>query len=633
MLLHKFKVDKFNSFIVKSLLGITMYGWNGKILRVNLSERKVKVQTFDLEFATTWLGGRGFAIKILWDEVPPGTDPLSPMNKLIIAAGPLTGLPGPSTGKLVVAAKSPLTDGYGDGNVGTLASVHLRKAGFDAIVVEGKAEKPTYLYIENDNVEFLDAEDLWGLTTFETEHKLRKIHGGNVGILEIGPAGEKLVRFAVITSQEGRAGGRPGIGAVMGSKNLKAIVVRGTGEVSLSDPKEYLDYAVKAYSEIKSKPLYSFWIRQGTMATIEWSQENSVLPTFNFREGVFEYYRLIDGYSMEAMKITQRGCPNCNMTCGNVVIDCERKDSELDYENVAMLGSNIGIGHLGKVAALNRIADEMGLDTISLGNVIGFAMEASEKKLIDERIEWGDFKEVRELIFDIAYRRGLGNLLAEGTRRASRKIKGGSERWAMNIKGLEISAYNCHTAPGMALAYGTSSIGAHHKEAWLIAWEVRTDRFAYSREKVEKLIEFQRIRGGFFESVVACRLPWIELGFDLDWYPKLLNAATGAILPWEELYIIADRIYTLIRAFWVREYNGIWDRHMDYPPSRWFEEPLSQGPFKGAKLDMKKYDEMLSIYYELRGWDERGVPTKTTLKRLGLEFVIPTLEKYTKLRE
>jgi len=608
---------------------IEMYGWNGKILRVNLSKMKVSVQDYDANFARKYMGGRGFAARILWDELKPGIDPLGPENKLIIAAGPLTGLPGPSLGKLVVAAKSPLTGGYGDGNIGTMAAVNMRKAGFDAVVIEGKAEKPVYLYVEDGESHILSAEGMWGKTTFEAERGLKEIHGRDVGVLVIGPAGENMVRYATIISQEGRAGGRPGIGAVMGSKKLKAIVFKGTKEIRLADPEAYNKLVSEAYASIKSRVGYDFWIRQGTMATVEWANENGVLPTYNFREGVFEFSRLIDGYAMEAAKVKRRGCPYCNMTCGNVVLDSEGKESELDYENVGMLGSNIGLGHLGKVSVLNRMADEYGIDTISLGNTLAFAMEATEKKLIKDGIEWGDFERAKALIQEIAYRKGdLGNLLAEGVMRVSQKIGGGSENWAMHVKGLEVSAYDCHTVPGMALAYATSSIGAHHKEAWVISWEVKTDRSGYTEAKVDKVIEFQRIRGGMFESIVSCRLPWIELGFELEWYPKLLKAASGVEIPLEEmLYTIADRIYALIRAFWVREYGQGWSRMMDYPPKRWFTESLTKGPYKGAMLDRNKFDKLLDMYYAKRGWDSRGIPTKSTFEKLGLKDVAEQLSR------
>jgi len=608
-----------------------MFGWNGLFLRVNLSKTKAVAKKYDAEIAKNFLGGRGFAAKILWDELKLGTDPLSPRNKLVFAVGPLTGFDLPSSGKLVVAAKSPLTGSYGDGNIGTLTAVQMRKAGYDAMIVEGKSKKPVVLLVQDKSMEFLDAEDLWGSNSFETERILRQAYGPMAGVLTIGQGGENLVKFANIVCQEGRAGGRPGMGAVMGSKNLKAVVVIGSGSLSAAYPKELNKLGVNGYREILTKPPYSFWKRQGTMMTVEWSQESSVLPTFNYREGVFEKAEAIGGFAMEKLKVSQRGCPKCNMVCGNVVVGSYRKESELDYENVAMLGSNIGLGDLKRVAVLNRMADEFGLDTISLGNVLGFAMEASEKGLIKEKVPWGKLKTTKTLIEDIAYRRNLGNMLAEGVRFAAEKIGRNSRRWAMHVKGLEVSGYDCHAAPAMALAFATSSIGAHHKDAWVISWEVKVGRNSYSLEKVDKVIEFQRIRGGVFEALTVCRLPWIELGFKLEWYTKFLHAATGLEMSWKDLNVIADRIYALIRAFWVGEFRKNWTREMDIPPARWFEEPLTEGPLKGATLDRAKYDVMLSKYYRKRGWDERGIPTKTTLRKLGLEDVAKQLSKNVKM--
>jgi aldehyde:ferredoxin oxidoreductase len=608
-----------------------MKGWNGVFLRVNLTKQKAVTEKYDAEMAKMYLGGRGFAAKILWDELKPNVDPLSPDNKLIFAAGPLTGLILPSSGKLVVATKSPLTGGYGDGNIGSYVAIQMRRAGYDAMIIEGRAEKPTVLLVEDETIEFLDAKDFWGLSTFKIEKELRGIYGPSAGILTIGQAGENLVKFANIVCQGGRGGGRPGLGAVMGSKNLKALVVIGSGKLPVAYPKELKELSSEAYREILTKPNYAFWKRQGTMMTIEWSQENSVLPTCNFREGIFEDADAIGGFAMENIKTSQRGCPNCNMICGNVVEDADRNESELDYENVAMLGSNLGLGDLKKVAALNRLADEFGLDTISLGNIIGFTMEASERGLLRDRILWGDYEAARGLIEDIACRHGLGTILAEGVCFAAKKFGGNSHKWAMHIKGLEISAYDCHAAPAMALSYATSPIGAHHKDAWVISWEVKIGRDRYTEDKVNKVIELQRIRGGFFECATVCRLPWVELGFELEWYPKFLYAATGLRLSWGELITIADRVYTLIRAFWVREFSGKWSSEMDYPPARWFDEPLSMGALKGARLDRAKYETMLKMYYEKRGWDSRGIPTRTTLEKLGLKDVVNQLEGNVKL--
>ena len=611
---------------------IVMKGWTGKLLRVDLTAKKADIKEYPTELAMKFMGGRGFAAKILWDQLPPGTDPLSPNNLLIAAAGPLTGLGMPNVGKLVVAAKSPLTGGYGDGNLGTQAGIQLRKAGFDLLIVTGKADKPTYLLIEDQEVTFQDADHLWGLGTYEAERKLNEAHKG-AGTLIIGPAGEHLVRYAVIRSMRGRAGGRPGIGAVMGSKNLKAIVIKGTGEPTLTDNQTLRQLGRDGYKDIRQKPGYEGWMKQGTLSILSWCQEYSTLPSFNFREGQFDQADNLSGEAMERLKVETRGCPGCNMQCGHRIIDSEGHKSELDYENVALLGSNIGLGDLKEVATLNRLADDYGLDTISLGSCIAFAMEASEKGLIKEKLEWGDFQAARQLIEDIAHQHTpLAQLLGQGVRKAAEKLGEDAANFAMHVKGLEISGYDCHAAPGMALSFGTSPIGAHHKDAWIITWEIDHGRDAYIEGKVEQVIRLQRIRGGLFECLVGCRLPWIELGFDLEWYPKYFEAATGLKWTLDDFYAIGDRIYSLIRAFWVREYGGKWDRKMDYPPVRWFQEPLTKGPLAGAKLDQKGYDQLLSWYYERRGWDSRGIPTKATLKDQGLEWVIPPLEKTVTLR-
>ena len=609
-----------------------LFGWNGYFLNVNLSKKKSVTQSYDADFASSFLGGRGFAAKILWDTLPAGTDPLSPDNKLILAVGPLTGFPLPNSGKLVVASKSPLTGGYGDGNVGTFAAVHMRKVGYDATVIEGRAEKPVVLHVKDEQVEFIDAEDLWGLNSFEAESRLRKTYGRAAGIVSIGPAGENLVKFACVVAQEGRAGGRPGMGAVMGSKNLKAVVFEGSGELPAAYPKELKETGIAGYRAVLAKPDFAFWKRQGTMSTIEWSQEHSVLPTFNFREGVFDRAEDIGGFAMEKIKVSNRGCPNCNMTCGNVVTDSDGAPTEVDYENVAMLGSNIGLGDLAQVATLNRVADELGLDTISLGSVLGFAMEASEKGLVSEKIPWGNFTEAKALTEDIAYRRGLGAVLAEGVRSAAARIGGDSADWAMHVKGLEVSAYNCHTAPAMALAYGTSPIGAHHKDAWAIGWEIQTDREGYGRNKAEKVIELQHTRG-IFECFGVCRFPLVNIGLEAEWYPKFLHYATGQEFTWETVCRVAERVFNLVRAFWLRECGGKWTTEMDTPPQRWFKHPLSQGELKGSRLDSARYDALLRMYYEERGWDVRGVPTKSTLKKLGLSDVASQLNRYVVLSE
>lgn len=610
-----------------------MKGWNGRILRVDLTQGTAVAEEYSEDFARRFIGGRGFAVKLLWDELAPGIDPLGPENMLIFATGPLTGHIIPNSGKMVVAAKSPLTGGYGDGNLGSWASVNLRKAGLDAIVVTGRSENPVYLHVENDEYTIRDASDLWGLDSFRAEAKLKERHGRAAGVLLIGPSGENMCRVSTVVSQEGRAGGRPGMGAVMGSKNLKAVVLRGTKALPAHDIDELNRLGKEGYDLILEKQSYKWWKRQGTMAILEWCQEAETLPTHNFREGVFDMAEAINGYSMENATVKQKGCPNCNMLCGNVVLNVDGAESELDYENVAMLGSNIGIGDLKQIATLNRMCDELGLDTIGAGACIAFAMEASEKGLIDHEIAWGDFEGSKKLLEDLAYMRGFGATLGLGTRAAAEVVGGGASDFTMQVKGLECSAYDCHLCPGMALSFGTSPIGAHHKDAWVISWEISSGtRTEYNPEKADKVIEFQRIRGGMFESLVTCRFPWIELGFELDHYPRYFKAATGVDITLDEFWELGDRIYALIRAFWVREYGDAWGRQMDYPPKRWFDEPTTQGSLAGSSLDREKYDGLLQVYYDKRGWDDRGIPTEATMEKLGLSSEAAELAKYVELR-
>ncbi|MHA2406667.1 MAG: aldehyde ferredoxin oxidoreductase family protein, partial [Candidatus Hermodarchaeia archaeon] len=365
-----------------------MKGWTRQLLRINLTTKEATAEAYSKDLALQFVGGRGFAAKTLWDEVPRGADPLSPSNKFIAAVGPLSGLSMPNVGKTVVASKSPLTGIYGDGNLGSHFGSQLRRSGYDFVVVEGKAEEPSYVLIEDSDVSILDADQLWGIGAFEAEQKLEDKHGKSIGTLMIGQGGENLVKYAVVRSMMGRAGGRPGMGTVMGSKNLKALVAKGSKTPEIADLQAFRQLGRDGFKDIREKPGYDNWMTQGTMLVHSWCQEFSVLPSYNFKEGQFEHADALSGEAMEQLKVKTRGCPSCTMQCGHCIQDSEGKSAELDYENVALLGSNIGMRDLREVATLNRLADEYGLDTISLGNTIGFAMEASEKGMLDEKLDW-----------------------------------------------------------------------------------------------------------------------------------------------------------------------------------------------------------------------------------------------------
>ncbi|MBN2409863.1 MAG: aldehyde ferredoxin oxidoreductase family protein [Candidatus Aminicenantes bacterium] len=610
-----------------------MNGWTGHLLRINLTTGSVKKESFTEEFAKSWIGGRGFALKILWDELKPGIDPLGPDNKLVVALGPIAGIPAPNTGKTVVAAKSPLTGGYGDGNLGTRVTVELRKAGYDGLIIEGQARSPVYLNIVDDRVEILPADEIWGKGTYDTNEWLYKKYGKGVGVLNIGQGGENKVLYAVVRSLEGRAGGRPGIGAVMGSKNLKAIVVKGSKSIPMADPPGMKALGAGDLRKVQEIDKKTGWSVQGTTGVLSWCNEVAALPVRNMRKTSHPEAWKIDGERLNNARIATYGCPNCTMRCGIAIHDHEGRESELDYENVGMLGSNLEIFDLPQVASLNYLCDDYGVDTISAGGVLGFYADAIDRGAIEGDFRFGDAERAKELLRMTAYREGVGNFLADGTMRMAQKIGGDAMDYAIQVKGLECSAYNCKFIPGMALAFATSPIGAHHKESWVIMFEItQTSRESYGPEKAQKVIELQRIRGGLFEFIVACRFPWIELGWDLQHYADYFNTITGMRWTLDDLFKVGDRIYALMKLFWLREYPD-WNRTKDYPPKVWFDPSNAdnEGPIAGQVLEWDKYEKLLDSFYEIRGWDKRGIPTKKTALGLGLAEEAAEVEKYGKL--
>ncbi|MGZ7065508.1 MAG: aldehyde ferredoxin oxidoreductase family protein [Candidatus Aminicenantales bacterium] len=611
-----------------------MNGWTGQILRVNLTTKTFRVETFTEQFAHKWIGGRGFAVKILYDELKPGIDPLGPDNKFIVAVGPIAGIPAPNTGKAVVAAKSPMTGGYGDGNLGTRFTEHLRKCGYDALIVEGRAERPTMLYLENDKVEFVPADDVWGKGTYETNDWIYAKYGKGVGVLNIGQGGENMVRYAVVRSLEGRAGGRPGMGAVMGSKRLKAIVAKGTKAIPQADAEGMKKIGIEDLRKVQQLDKDSGWSIQSTNGVLAWCNEVAALPVRNFRKTHHPDAWKVDGERLNNARIATYGCPNCTMRCGITIHDDAGRESELDYENIGLLGPNLEIFDLPEVGALNYMCDDYGIDTMSAGCVMSFYADAVDHGAISGDIKFGEAGKFKDVLRRIAHREGdLGNLLAEGSLRASRAIGKGSEAYAMQVKGLEVAAYNCKFIPGMALAFGVSPIGAHHKESWVITFEIKqTSRDSYGPEKAQKVIDLQRIRGGLFEYIVSCRFPWIEVGWGLENYPKYFNAVSGLKWTLDDFWTVSDRIYSLIKLFWLREYPDT-NRKLDYPPAVWFDPANvdTEGPIAGKHLEYDKYDGLLQHYYDLRGYDKRGIPTRATLERLGLAAEAKAAENYGSL--
>jgi len=600
-------------------------GYVGNILRVNLTKRKTSVEKLDEEVARNFIGGKGLGAKILYDSVKPRIDPLRPENLLIFASGPLTATLAPTSGRWAVVTKSPLTNIFLDSQVGGYFGAVMKLAGFDCVIVEGKADIPVYLWVHDESAEIRDAEDLWGKGCFETEKTIKKRLGENVRVASIGPAGENLVRYACITVDMYRQAGRGGAGAVMGSKKLKAVALQSAGRrIEYADPKGFREAARRALKVIEENSFIPLRRKYGTPIWVAPVNEFAILPTRNFRTGVFEHADAISGETMRSKIVVKDGtCYNCSIRCWKYTqVKSEKyRVNELagpEYETIVLMGSNCGVNSLEAIAHANLLCDDLGLDTISTGNAVAFAMECFEKGLLNEKatdglkLRFGDADAEIEMIRRIAYRKGLGNTLAEGVKGASQKIGGGSENFAMHTKGMEIPGYDPRGAFGMALAYATSDRGACHQRAWTVRAEIEgklTPR--YSTEGRARFVKETQDERAMCFSLVLCDFAPL----DVSCFVELLNKATGFNFTVEEYLKTGERIWNLTRLFNVRE--GL-TRKDDDLPARFMEEPLPDGVAKGQVITEKMLREMLDEYYTLRGWNRNGIPTKEKLKELGL---------------
>ncbi|MEX0974956.1 MAG: aldehyde ferredoxin oxidoreductase family protein [Bacillota bacterium] len=613
---------------------MTRFGYAGKILEVDLSSRKAEARPTPDDLIRDFVGGRGFVAKLLWDMVPEGTDPFSPDNVVVIAPGPLTGVFLPGSGKVHMGTKSPASGGYGDSNMGGHLSPEIKYAGYDAIVLTGKANEPTILVVNDDAISFEDAGDTWGKGAISSEAILKKRLGEDFQIATIGPAGENLVKFACISHDFGRQAGRTGVGAVWGSKNLKSIAVRGTKSIPIAQPEKAFQKGKEMYAGCFHKPGFETWTPYGTAEVVDWVNKVGAFPTRNFSETYFEGHKGINGQALkERIKITDKGCFGCPTPCGKYSKASTSLGEVLvegpEYETIALLGGNVAIDKIEEVAYANAVADELGLDTISGGNVAGFAIECFLKGLLTEeqvgrKLAWGDLGGVVYLLEKMARREGIGDLLAEGVRTASRKIGGGSEKFAIQVKGVEWSGYEARWAPAMMVSYMTCDIGAHHSRSWAITHDVAKGRDSLLG-KAEKTIELQHIRPTF-DALGLCRLQWVEIGFELENYADMFPLVTGLDMTWDDLLRSSERTWNLTRAFTAREISGFGRAH-DYPPDRFMEEKVPSGPAAGKVISRQDADTLLDNYYAARGWTPQGLPGMAKLTELGLGYVAKTLLK------
>ncbi|MCU0851835.1 MAG: aldehyde ferredoxin oxidoreductase family protein [Thermoplasmata archaeon] len=609
-----------------------MKGYTGKILKVDLTEEKSHERTFDESYARKYLGGQGFAVELVYHGVPKGSDPLGPKNVLAMAGGTFDGFPVGTGGKVAFAAKSPATGTLAESIMGGSIGPELRHAGYDALEIVGKAESPSYIWIDNGTVEVKDASDLWGKDTREVPEILKKRHGWDVKVACIGVAGEKLSRLASIDCDD-RQAGRAGLGAVMGSKNLKAIVIRGTKDLVPADPKKLLDLALHYQKIYEAAPSFVEDTKYGTGEFLGWvNKDRGVFPTRNWQEGVFNEREKIDPYYWATRYVTKnKACFACTKPCGKLF---EVKSGKfagvaidgIEYETLYSLGGACGNSDVESVAKANELCDLLGLDTISAGVTVGFAMELFQRGIITEsetgvNLAWSNASDaVPKMIEMMGNRKGFGDVLADGVKVAAGKIGKGSERYAIHTKGMEPPAYDVRGMKGHGLAYMTSTRGACHLRAGFYAPEL-VGKFW----KWEGIDRFSAVGKGFmvsqtenfmcvYDSVGLCKF---SRGFYLiAKLPEVIEAITGLKFSEDELLKIGERIHNMKGNFNARE--GVLRKDW-LLPARILEDPIPEGVSKGSKISVDEMNLMLDDYMKARGWTSDGVPTPEKLKELGIE--------------
>lgn len=607
------------------------------LLRIDLTKKEVSFEEIDPKIARDYLGGKGIAAYYLFRELPAKIDPLSPENKLMIITGPLTGTSAPLPNRFTVASKSPLSNTWSDSHCGGWWGSELRYAGIDGMIIEGRAEEPTYIGIHDHDVTFKSAEFYWGMGTHDvSKYLIEKESRSRVArVLSVGPAGERLGLISNIQADE-RSAGRGGLGAVMGSKNLKAITVVGSGDAAVSDAEAFKSAVKRSLSKIIEDRVSMYNLRlEGTDAIAEEVNETGGWPTGNYQKGRFPAG--VDILSGEAFKKEMwedgrksRPCHRCVISCTHFATVSKGKYTGItakgpEYETIAMLGANNCIASREVVTAASYYADFYGIDTISLGNSIAFLTECHEKGLVSTEeldgvdLRFGDEDAFMEAVHAAGTVQGrLGRLVVNGVKRASEEIGKGSERFAMHVKGLEIPGYHPNAGIGQALAYAVADRGACHLRPWMYGREHLGETPRLNPRKYEDkplAVKKGQEKMALIDSVNVCSFQTFAVSVYRDIY-RMVNAATGAGYSEEEFRRVGERINNLTRAFNTRE--GFTSKD-DILPWRMRHEPLDWGALKGQTVDLNR---ILPDYYKACGWSEEGVPFREKLSELGLDFVV-----------
>lgn len=623
------------------------YGYMGKIIRVNLTKGTIGIEEPGELFYRTYIGGKGFIAHYLLNEVPADVDPLGEDNKLFFMTGIMTGIPAAGMPRFVVGAKSPLTGGFGQSEAGGFWGPELKKAGYDGLIIEGRSAKPVYIYVKDENIELKSAEHLWGMETGDCQETIREENGdNNIRVAQIGPGGERLIKYACIISELKHANGRNGLGTVMGSKNLKAIAVRGSNSIPYANEAKIKEIGKKFLDMYMQHPLSRGLYEYGTSSTVKNMNAAGILPTRNFMFGEFEGAEKISGDALnETMLKERKGCYACAIRCKRVVevkdenITVDPKYGGPEYETLAVFGSLCQVDDLKIIAKANELCNRYSIDTMSMGNAIVFAMECVNLGILNKDdfdgldVSFGNKDIILPMIEKIAKREGIGDILAEGTVIAAKRIGKGSEKVLLTIKNQELGMHDPRGKAGVGMGYAISETGAEHMLAAHdtaftqkgIAFDALQpfgileplDSHDLSPKKV-RMFMYLQYWWSFFNMAGLCYFgPAPRGSMPVNDIIELLKAATGWEVSLWEVMKAGERSINMSRAYNIR---AGFTKDDDMLPEKFFE-PLQNGIQKGTSIDKSEFERAISTYYSMMGWDSEGIPTEGKLLELNLDWI------------
>ena len=618
-----------------------MYGYAGRILHVDLTTGKTHVEPLNEEYAKKYIGGIGLGIRLLLDHSKLGVDPFSPENPLILATGPISGTMWPTGGNgHAFVSKSPQSFGVGESKSHGSFGTELKRAGYDVVIFKGKAEKPVYVWIDDDSVQLLDASHLMGKSPAETEDTIKEELGDYyIRVAAIGLAGEKLSRIACIINEKTRAAGRTGMGAVMGSKNLKAIAVRGTRDITVAKPDEFLEF-VKEFHERMKGPATQKYRTLGTPLNVLVHNSVPCMPTRNFNNASFEGAEKVSGEILNERFVAKIiGCSSCAMRCEHMCVVPEGPYkgtmTRMEYEPLWAMGPYCGVDRLDAIIKGMDLSNYYGVDSISVGVVVGFAMDCYENGILTEKdldgidARFGNHEALVQLIEKIGKREGIGDILAEGVKVAGEKIGKGAEKLAQHIKGVEVTGYDLRCLKTAALGFAVSFRGADHNRHGAYGFDVKgkVNRLVVEKGR-GKMVKDMEDQYTIIDSLIVCKFSRGTYYKEIEDMAKLYSLVTGFDVTAEDLRQSGERINNVARLFNIREGLG---RKDDTLPYKVMHLPVpDEGPSRGAFVSQKELDFLLDDYYESRGWNKDGIPTIEKLKKIGMEDLIHIVEAKTR---